>query len=397
MHGYHQNISQLDPDTLNPDPLNPELSAMNVSGFAADIEELRAKTYSSISKSDFTHLLKVERWGKISTVLGYLTAWIIPNPLSAFALSLGQFTRWLLAHHILHKGYDRVPEIPARYSSKGFATGWRRFVDWFDWIDPKAWDYEHNILHHYHTGEETDPDLVERHVAFLHNMKAPLFFKYIVMALVAATWKFSYYAPNTMSVLDPSTSRRLKSQHILFISIKNILDFSNKTVRALWLRCYLPYTFVHFVIIPLLFFPLGKTAVLCVLANKILAEIITNIHSFLVIGPNHTADDLHRFDFHYQGKEEFYATQVLGSANYNCGTDFLDYMSIWLNYQIEHHIFPDLPMTKYREIQPQVKALCKKHNIPYRQESIFKRFWRMLDVCVGKSSLRKLESFPRRP
>jgi fatty acid desaturase len=214
------------------------------------------------------------------------------------------------------------------------------------------------------------------------------------MTLVALTWKFTYYAPNTMSVLDPETKRRVKSQHILFISLKNVFDFRNKTVRALWLSCYLPYSIFHFAIIPLLFFPLGKTAVLFVLINKLMAEAFTNLHSFLVIGPNHSADDLHRFEFHYHGKAEFYVTQVLGSANYNCGTDFLDYMSIWLNYQIEHHIFPDLPMTKYREIQPEIKALCLKHKIPYRQESIFKRFDRMLDVCVGKTSLRKLEKFP---
>ena len=29
-------------------------------------------------------------------------------------------------------------------------------------------------------------------------------------------------------------------------------------------------------------------------------------------------------------------------------------MSIWLNYQIEHHLFPDLPMRQYGLIQPRV-------------------------------------------
>jgi len=41
-----------------------------------------------------------------------------------------------------------------------------------------------------------------------------------------------------------------------------------------------------------------------------------------------------------------------------------------------------------------VKALCLKHNLPYRQESVFRRFGRMLDVCVGKTSMRQLEVFP---
>ncbi|MCB0337735.1 MAG: fatty acid desaturase, partial [Bdellovibrionales bacterium] len=79
----------------------------------------------------------------------------------------------------------------------------------------------------------------------------------------------------------------------------------------------------------------------------------------------------------------------------DCGNDFVDYMSIWLNYQIEHHIFPELPMTKYRSIQPRVKALCQKHGLPYRQEHMFKRFWRMANICVGKTSMRELQEFPQ--
>lgn len=364
---------------------------MNVSGFCSDIEQLKVETYKSLSESDFHHMRKIERWGRLATVIGYLTAWIVPNLLSAFALSLGQFTRWLLAHHIMHKGYDRVPGVPARYTSKCFARGRRRFIDWFDWLEPAAWDYEHNILHHYYTGEKEDPDLVEKHISFLRRLRLPKAFKYLVLAFAAMTWKFTYYAPNTVSVIHPKTGKRLSKEHIVFITIKNALDFRRPHVRQLWLKGYLPYGSFHFIIVPLLFFPLGEQAILYVFINKLLAEIITNIHSFLVIGPNHTADDLHHFDFHYASKEEFYVTQVLGSANYSCGKDWMDYLSCWLNYQIEHHIFPDLPMSKYQEIQPKIKALCLKHSIPYRQESVFRRFKRMIDVCVGTTSMRKIE------
>jgi fatty acid desaturase len=113
-----------------------------------------------------------------------------------------------------------------------------------------------------------------------------------------------------------------------------------------------------------------------------------------VVGPNHTADDLYRFDFHYHGRQEFYATQVLSSANYHCGTEFVDYLSLWLNYQIEHHLFSDLPRSKYREIQPVVKSLCERYGLPYRQESVFRRFAKMTDVAVGRTSGRRLDRLP---
>lgn len=374
--------------------VKPEGDSVDIHGFCAEIEKLRVRTYAALSNDDFKHLLKIERWGKCATLLGYATAWILPNPITAFALSLGQFTRWLLAHHILHRGYDKVPGVPASYTSKHFARGWRRFIDWFDWIQPAAWDHEHNTLHHYHTGEDDDPDLTERYLESLRKLRIPLVFKYCFIAIAALTWKYAYYAPNTTSVIDPLTRKRLRGGHIAFITIANIFDFRNRTVRALWLHSYLPYGLFHFVLVPLLFFPLGATAALYVLINKLLAECITNLHSFIVITPNHTADDLYRFGFHYDRKEQFYVTQVLGSANYHCGNDLIDYLSLWLNYQIEHHLFPDLPMTKYREIQPQVKALCEQYGVVYRQESVWRRFAKMVDVCVGKRSMRMLETFP---
>jgi fatty acid desaturase len=372
-----------------------ELAGMNVAGFCADIERLKADTYRQISPADFAHLRRIERYGRIAALLGLATAWTIPNPVTAFLLSLGQFTRWLLAHHITHRGYDRVPGIPARYTSRVFARGWRRYVDWFDWLHPDAWDHEHNILHHYHTGEDSDPDLAERNLEFLRQMRVPLWVKYVLMALAACTWKIIYYAPNSLAVLDPVTHRRLHHSRVVAFTIGSVLDFRTPTVRRLWLTCYLPYAAWHFVAVPLMFLPLGMTAVWCVLGNKLLAEAITNAHAFLVIAPNHTADDLYRFSFHYHRKDEFYVTQVVGSANYDCGSELTDYMSLWLNYQIEHHLIPDLPMRQYTRIQPQVKAICERHGIPYRQESVFRRFGRMLDVAVGRTSMRELEAFPR--
>lgn len=370
---------------------NLGLSNIDAIGFTAELDSLRAETIASLSQTDYKHLLKIQRYGRLATLLGYSTAWIIPNPVSALGLGLGQFTRWLLAHHILHKGYDKVPGIPAKYTSKVFARGWRRFIDWFDWLHPEAWDYEHNILHHYNTGEEADPDMTERHIQFLREAKLPLFIKYIFVLIASLTWKFTYYAPNTMSVLDPETKKRLKHEHIVYITVKSIFNFSRKAVRDLWLKSYIPYAGFNFVIIPALFLPLGETAALFVFINKLLAEGFTNWHSFLVIGPNHTADDIYRFDFHYKNKAEHNVMQVLSSCNYKTGDEFTDYMSIWLNYQIEHHLFPDLPMLKYREIQPKVKAICLKYGLPYRQESIFTRFRKMLKVVVGTTSLIRLK------
>ena len=368
------------------------LGEIDYEAFTREIEALRRDVFQSLCYKDFRHLVKMERIGKLCSLLGFATAWMVPNPISAFLIAQGNVTRWLLMHHISHGGYDRVPGVPARYTSKTFAQGWRRFIDWFDWILPEAWACEHNFLHHYHTGEDQDPDLAERHAELLRNWRGPRIIKYLVLFLTGITWKFSYYAPSTLNALESHKSRGPNQRQVTPIGFSNFFDLRNGLVRRLWFSCYLPFFMFHFVVIPLLFLPLGTTAVWFVLINRMLAELITNFHTYMIIGPNHTGSDLFRFDHHYKNKQEFYVNQVLGSVNYETGSDWIDYLQMWLNYQIEHHLIPNLPMTKYQEIQPKVQALCNKYNLPYLQESVFKRFRKFLQVCAGDSTMVRVPS-----
>jgi len=81
--------------------------------------------------------------------------------------------------------------------------------------------------------------------------------------------------------------------------------------------------------------------------------------------------------------------QVLGSVNYATGSDLVDFAQLWLNYQIEHHLFPDVPMLRYREIQPKVEALCAKHGIPYVKQGLFARVKQLLSVAIGRTSMKR--------
>ena len=80
----------------------------------------------------------------------------------------------------------------------------------------------------------------------------------------------------------------------------------------------------------------------------------------------------------------------MGSVNYNTGGDVRDALHGWLNYQIEHHLFPNLPLSQYQKMQPKVKALCAKHNIEYRQESVFKRAKMTIELLVGKTKMLRV-------
>jgi fatty acid desaturase len=36
-----------------------------------------------------------------------------------------------------------------------------------------------------------------------------------------------------------------------------------------------------------------------------------------------------------------------------------------LGYQVEHHLFPDLPSTRYGEIAPKMREICERYDLPY--------------------------------
>lgn len=359
-------------------PSSAPLDSIDCDSFFRELRAIRRDVEASLGEDDIAHLRKIERFGRAATVVGLATAWV-PNPLSMAALALGRSTRWLLMHHIGHRGYDRVPNVPARFTSRVFATGVRRYLDWPDWMMPEAWKYEHNVLHHTHTGELEDPDLIERNTEFLRDVKLPVAVKLAGMGFLAVSWRFSYYAPNTLRAwLGRGRDGAQREE-----------GTPPGYLRTLVFEGYLPYVFLHFVATPALFLPLGPLAVASAFVNAVGAEALTNLHTFLVVGPNHTGDDLYRFDEPARSKAEAAVRQVLGSVNYATGTELIDYAQLWLNYQIEHHLFPDIPMLRYREIQPRVEALCAKYGIPYVQEGVFGRVKKMLSIAVGTSSMKR--------
>ena len=368
-----------------------------------DIEDIKS-SIGNPTQEDFKHLLKLEKWGRGSTLSGFFliylisaleisyglssfSFWIIAI-IAAILIGVGNVSRWAnVTHPILHGAYDKVPNVPYKYTKAGYARGNNRFIDWLDWIKPEAWEYEHNIMHHYHLGEDEDPDNVERNLQWLIKSKTPMWLRYVFVYIFAGTWKYTYYAPNTLKILENKERRKRKEAEVS----KYEWSPFTKNGKELWMNYYLPYGVVKFLLLPLLFLPLGTEAMFNAFIIILIAEYIANIHSFLVIVPNHSAEDIYMFSEPHKSQGEFYLRQIMGSVNYNTGSDLIDFAHGWLNYQIEHHLFPNLPLSQYQKMQPIVKEICKKHNLEYRQESVFKRMYMTIELMVGKTKLLRVD------
>ena len=74
---------------------------------------------------------------------------------------------------------------------------------------------------------------------------------------------------------------------------------------------------------------------------------------------------------------QWYYRQLLGSSNFTGGR-WLHILSGHLSYQIEHHLYPDIPAHRYPEMAEQVQAICRQHNLPYNTNRFSRQFLSVL-------------------
>jgi fatty acid desaturase len=66
---------------------------------------------------------------------------------------------------------------------------------------------------------------------------------------------------------------------------------------------------------------------------------------------------------------DFVRRQVLTSRNV-AGSRLVDWLLGGLNYQIEHHLFPNMPRPNLRRAQPLIRTFCQQHGLPYTEASL---------------------------
>ncbi|GAA3031724.1 NADPH-dependent stearoyl-CoA 9-desaturase [Gordonia defluvii] len=113
------------------------------------------------------------------------------------------------------------------------------------------------------------------------------------------------------------------------------------------------------------------------------ANVIRNVWTNAVIFCGHFPDGAEKFtksDMVGETRGQWYLRQMLGSANFHSGP-VLGFMSGNLSYQIEHHLFPDLPSNRMPEIAQRVQALAEKYDLPYTTGSLpvqYLKTWRTI-------------------
>ncbi len=109
---------------------------------------------------------------------------------------------------------------------------------------------------------------------------------------------------------------------------------------------------------------------------NVTANVVRNVWSHAIIFCGHFPDQTYTFaanEVEDESRGAWYVRQLIGAANIE-GSPLFHVASGNLGYQVEHHLFPDMPSTRYAEIAPRVKAICAEYGLPYNSGPFSKQW-----------------------
>jgi linoleoyl-CoA desaturase len=97
------------------------------------------------------------------------------------------------------------------------------------------------------------------------------------------------------------------------------------------------------------------------------SNIVRNVWAHSIIFCGHFPDQTYTFSEQEVAEESrggWYVRQLLGAANIEGGAAF-HFLSGNLSFQVEHHLFPDMPSSRYAQAAPRVREVCARYGLPY--------------------------------
>ncbi len=337
--------------TENQIPLTPE----QIESFGEELDAIRQRVLADRGERDASYIRKVIRAQRGLEVAGRGLLWagVFPPAWIAgtAALSLSKILDNMeIGHNVMHGQYDWMND-PA-LSGKQF--------EWDNACPADQWRHSHNYMHHTHTnivGKDRDIGYGVLRMSEDQTWK-PYYLGNPVYATLLALF-FQYGV-----ALHDLETERLASGEIKLADKRKLLNGIWKKVRRQTLKDYVIFPALSG---PFFLFPLAGNAT---------ANLVRNVWSFTIIFCGHFPEGTHEFteeETENESRGQWYYRQLLGSANLSGSRPF-HILSGNLSFQIEHHLFPDLPANRYAEISTEVREICERYGIPYNVGPLGKQF-----------------------
>jgi fatty acid desaturase len=329
--------------------VNPiaHLTDEDIENIGAELDAIRQEVLDTRGERDAAYIRKVIdtqrklELGSRAVLLASMfpPAWVV----GTLGLSIAKILDNMeIGHNILHGQWDwmRDPKI--------HSTTW----EW-DNVSPAAqWKHSHNEIHHTYTnvvGKDNDLGYGIMRV----DEDQPWVPAYLGQPL----WNFinACFFEYGIAAYDLELGKNLRNKRWkkpeFRAAAKQVLGKIRKQVTK------------DYVMHPLLSGP----SFLSTLGANFTANLVRNLWTNSVILCGHFPSGVQTFERRSivgETRGEWYLRQMLGSANIS-GSRLMHLMTGNLSYQIEHHLFPDLPSNRYQEIAPKIEDLFRRYGLQY--------------------------------
>ena len=292
-----------------------------------------------------------------------------------------------IGHNVMHGQWDWMND-PEVHSST-----W----EWDNVGPSSGWKHTHNVTHHTYTniiGMDNDIGYGVLRVTRDRRWSPYHLAQPVTNALLASLfqWAVGFYDVELGAYFAGKQSKEETMRR---------LDETLRKVRRQALKDYVAFPLVSAGVSGAVALATGKPVYRAAYhgatragQTAMIGNFMRNVWAYAVIFCGHFPDDVETFTkrtLDDETRAEWYLRQMLGSANFT-GGKLLTIMSGNLNYQIEHHLFPDMPSNRLSEIGAEVQDIAEEFGLPYNVDSFPKQFYQvqrtLLKLSLPNSMLR---------
>lgn len=219
------------------------------------------------------------------------------------------------------------------------------------------WKMQHNVIHHTYTNVHDHDDDLDTGGILRFSPRQPwkphhkyqVFIAPFLYAIMTIFW---------ITSKDFVQVARYKKE--------GKKDFQNRTKRFVSVSISKVAYLIFWLVIPLMFW---KSSWSVAVGAFFMMHFTAGLLLALIFQPAHVSS-LTVFE-----KEPVFRSrteqQIRTSCNFATKSPFVTWISGGLNYQIEHHLFPNISHVHYPKIAPIVQAYCKEKGLPYNNLGSF--------------------------
>lgn len=224
------------------------------------------------------------------------------------------------------------------------------------------WKIQHNVLHHTFTNiHDFDEDIDKGVMRFSPTQDRKGIFKYQI-----------FYAPFFYALMTIYWLIAKDFELVFRYKKKNLLKAQGLTLGKglLHIVFHKVWYLIMIVAIPIFTMPI---AWMHVVLGFLLMHFISGFILAMVFQPAHITENtsFYKVDENSSVENNWAIHQMHTTSNYGNGSLLFSWFIGGINFQIEHHLFPNICHIHYPQISKIVKATAEEYNVPYYSHKTF--------------------------